>query len=131
MVRLHLSCDLCWMAISGTLSSGSASAALDSRRPGVLAVCRGTATSSSATLAMDSNRHYRCGRAASDRFSHRRLCSANADARVSPGCSADRQGDERERSYLCLGKYPTTLQFLRPADGDAFRELYTLGWRLR
>ena len=59
------------------------------------------------------------------------LRSANADAQFSPDCSAHRQGDEPERSYLCLGKLPATLQFLRPADGDAFRELLTLGWRLR
>ncbi len=131
VVRSHLSCDLCWMAISGTLSSGSASAAFGSRGPGVLALCRGTATFSSATLAMDPNRHHRCCCPACDRFSHRGLCSANADAPFSPCCSADRQGDERHRSYLCLGKYPTTVQFLRPADGDAFRELHTLGWRLR
>ena len=90
-----------------------------------------TATFSSATLAMDPNRHHRCGRAASDRFSHRGLYSSNADARFSPDCSADRQGNETERSYLCLGKFPTALQFLRPADGDAFRKLFTPGWRLR
>ena len=123
--------DLCWMAIFGALSSGRASAAVDSRGPGVLALCRKTATFSSATLAMDPNRHHWCGHPASDSFSHRGLCSANADARFSPGCSADRQGDETERSYLCLGKFPTTLQFLRPADGDAFRKLFTPGWRLR
>ena len=131
VVRPHLSCDLYWMAISGTLSSGSASAAVDSRGPGVLALCRKTATFSSATLAMDPNRHHRCGRAPSDGFSHRGLYSQSADARFSPDCSADRQGDETERSYLCLGKFPTALQFLRPADGDAFRKLFTPGWRLR
>ena len=59
LVRPQLSGDLCWMAISGTLSFASASAAVDSRRPGVLALCRGTTTLFSATLAIDPNMHCR------------------------------------------------------------------------
>jgi hypothetical protein len=43
---------------------------VDSRGPGVLALCRGTATFSSVTLAMDPSRHYWCGRSAGDRLSH-------------------------------------------------------------
>ena len=118
------------LASVGALSSGCASAAFDSRGPGILALCRQTARFPAATLAMDPNRHYWCGHPASDSFSHRGLCSAKADARFSPGCSADRQADERDRSYLCLGKFSTALQFLRPADGDAFRKLLPPGWRL-
>ena len=131
LVRSQLSGHLCRMAISGTLSFASASAAVDSRRPGVRTLCRRTTTLFSATLAIDPNRHHRGDRAANDKFSPRGLCSANADAQFSPDCSADRQGDEPERSYLCLGKFAATLQFFRPADGYSFRELLTLGWRLR
>src|SRR5437867_11476794 len=98
------------MAISGTLSFGSASAAFDPRRPGVLMLYRGTAAFSSATLAMDQNRNYWCGRRAGDRFPHRGVCDAGEGTRFSPDCSADRCADERERSYLCLGKFPATLQ---------------------
>src|SRR5438128_5759418 len=130
VVGSQLSGDLYWMAISRTLSSASASAVINSRGPGVLALCRGTATFSSAALAMDPSRHYWCGRPASDRFSHRGLCSANADAKFSSDCSAHRRGDEPERSYLCLGKLPATLQFFEPAAGDAFRELHASDWGL-
>src|SRR5262245_13892279 len=119
------------MAISGTLSFASASAAVDSRRPGVLTFRRRRATFSSTALAMDPNRHCRGSRPAGDSFSVRGLCRANEDAQFSPDCSTDRQGDEPERSYLCLGKPAATLQFFRPADGYSFRELLTLGWRLR
>src|ERR1700747_1640846 len=94
--------DLYWMAISGTLSFGSASAAFASRWRGILTLCRGTAIFSSATLAMDPSGHYRCGDPAGDRFSGRGLRSANADAQFSPDCSAHRREDEPERSYLCL-----------------------------
>ena len=41
-----------------------------------------TATFSSATLAMDPNRHHRCGRAASDGFSHRGLCSCRTQTLI-------------------------------------------------
>src|SRR5438093_8525696 len=125
VVGPQLSGDLYWMAISGTLSSAGSSAAVDSRRPGVLAFCSGTPTFSSATLAMDPSRHYRCSGPVDDGFSHRCLCSANADAQFSSDCSADRQGDGPERSHLCLGKLPATLQFFRPSHGDAFRKLHT------
>src|SRR5438045_1643043 len=66
VARPRLSCDLCWMAISGALPSGSATASVDSRGPDDLALCRETATLSSAALAMDPDRRHRCGRAASD-----------------------------------------------------------------
>src|SRR6266403_1557985 len=58
VVGPQLSGDLYWMAISGTLSFGSTSAAFDSRWPGFLTLCGGTATFSPATLAMDPSRHY-------------------------------------------------------------------------
>ncbi len=99
--------------------------------PGVRALRRETTTLFSATLAIDPNRHHRCGRGTDDRFSPCGLYSANADAIFPPYCSAHRPGDETERSHLCLGKFPATLQFFRPTDGNAFRELLTLGWRLR
>src|SRR5215471_21364323 len=119
------------MAISGTLSFASASAAVDSRRRGVLTFCRATSTFFWAAMAMDPNRHCRGNRPAGDSFSHRGLRRANEDAQFSPDCSTDRPGDEPERSDLCLGKPTATLQFLRTADGYSFRELLTLGWRLR
>jgi len=131
VVGPQLSRDLYWMAISGTLSPASPFAAFHSRRPGILPLCRGTATFSSATLAMDPSGHYRCGDLAGVRFSHRGFRRANADAQFSSNCSADRQGDGPERSYLCLGKFAATLQFFRQADGDPFRELLTSGWRIR
>src|ERR1051326_1503820 len=131
MVGAELPGNLYWMAISGTLSFTSATAAFASRRPGIFTLCCGTATFSSPALAMDSNRHHWCGVVAGDSFSHRCFCSANADAQFSAHRSADRQGDDAERPHLCLGKFAATLQFFRSADGDAFRELNTLGRRLR
>ena len=119
------------VAISGALSFACASAVVDSCRPGVRALRRETTTLFSATLAIDPNRHHRCGRAADDRFSPCGLYNANAHALFPPNRSAHRPGDETERSHLCLGKFPAILQFFRPTNGNAFRELLTLGWRLR
>jgi len=121
VVGPYLCDNLYWMAISGALSFGSASAAVDSRGPGVLALCGETAVFSSAALAMDPNGHCRCRLRAGDRFSHRGVRDTDEGARFSPDCSADRRADEPERSYLCMGQLPATVQFFRSADGDAFR----------
>src|SRR5215471_4514242 len=90
LVGPQLSRDLYWMAVSGTLSFGSTSAAFHSRRPGFLALCRGTLAFASAALAMDPSGGYWGGCPTGDRFSHRGFRSANADAQFSPNCSADR-----------------------------------------
>ena len=68
VVGRHLSDNLYWVAVSRALSSDSASASVDSRGPGVLALYCETAAFSSTALAMGPNGHHRRGRRAGDRF---------------------------------------------------------------
>src|ERR1041385_749823 len=109
------------MAISGALSFASVCAAVGSCRREVFTIYGGTTTLFSPKVAIDSNRHLRRGCAASGRFSPSRLHRARPDARFSPPGPEDRQGDDTERSYLCLGKFTATLQFFGSADGNALR----------
>src|SRR5215467_11388276 len=116
------------MAISGALSFGGNSVAFDSGWSGVLTLYHGTATFSWAALAVDSSRHHWCGGPAGDGLSGRGFRCAKANAQLSSDRSADSQGDEAERSHLCLGKFAAALQLFRPAHGDTFCELFTSCW---
>ena len=69
VVGCRLSDDLYWMAVSGPLSSAGASAVVDSRGPGVLALHCETAAFSPTALATGANGHHQRGRNSGDRLS--------------------------------------------------------------
>ena len=131
LVLSYLAIFIGWR-FPGHYHLASASAAFDSRRPGVLTFCRG----SSDVLLNARWRWIRTGIVGAAALPAIGFLVGAFVVRTQtldflPIVQTDRQGDEPERSYLCLGKSPATLQFFRPADGDAFRELLTPGWRLR
>ena len=76
---------------------------------------------SSTALGMDTNRHHWGGGGAGDCLSRHGFRVPNQTLDFSSDCPGDRQEDKPERSHLCLGKLPETLQFLWTSSCDAFR----------